>query len=409
MNRSCLLVLPLLLLGCSSPEARVAPSSLTGKPLEWVAAAQSALDHGDYLTGLAFTDSALTLIPNRPEPHFLAGRLHAELNAYANAEQAYGQTAGIDADYPGLWLNRGNVAFAQQHYKQALDMYRRESLAEARVRHAFGGALEAMGKVDSARVAYEEAMRMDPDYPPAAYSLAKLLDSIGETEAARSAVQRAMVGQRAGSAAPPRSAYVLLAARLESQAGNSDESLTLLKPLVEAEPWNYSAIFALGQALRLSGAEQEARRALGRADSVRAEVSVAEKLELSVRDAPSAVGFGQYGDALRRLGRVPEATDAYQRAVALDPDLIPLQVNLAGLYLQAGRDQEGVGRLQALVTRHPESVDGWINLALYSGRQRDLAGTRRYLKRAAAIAPEHPMVLRLQSSLPPEPPEAGRP
>ncbi len=394
------MVLPLLLLGCNSQEARFASSSLTGKPLAWVAAAQSALDRGDYLTGLAYTDSALTLIPNRPEPHFLTGRLHAELNAYAHAEQAYMRTAGIDDDYPGLWLNRGNVAFAQQHYQQALDMYRRESLAEARVSHAFGGALEAMGKVDSARVAYEDAMAMDPEYAPAAFSLSQLLGSIGEMDAARSAARRAM------ALGPPRSAYVLQAARLETQAGDPEKSLELLKPLVAAEPWNYSAIFALGQAFRLSDREQEARRALERADSVRAEVSVAEKLELAVRDVPSAVGFARYGDALRRLGRVPEATDAYQRAVALDPDLIPLQVNLAALYLQTGRDREGVARLQALVQRHPEAVEGWINLALYAGRQRDLATTRKYLMRAAAIAPEHPMVLRLQSSLPPE---AGAP
>lgn len=388
--------LPLLLLsiGCTTPEGPLPEDGLTGKSLEWIANAQASLASGAYAEGLAWVDSAMTLIPNRPEPHFLKGRLHAELNAYDEAEVAYALAAEIDPSFPGLWINRGNVAFAQQRYQQALEAYRRESLREARVSHALGGAMEQMGKVDSALVEYREALALDPSYRPAAFSLARLLETLGRTDEALAEARRAAPSDDAPND------YLLLRARLEALAGNHGVAVQSLETLASREPWNYSVLFALGQAQQRAGNPSVATAILGRADSLRAVVSESEKLELAVRDAPSASAFARYGDSLRRLSRTAEAIDAYQRAVALAPQVASFQINLATLYLEAGRESEGLARLNALVERDPDEIEGWINLALFHGRRRDLARTRQSLNRAEAINPEHPMVIRLREALP---------
>ena len=354
--------------------------------------AQVELERGNFMTGLILADSASTLEPNSAEPHFVRGRLLQEVNQYGPADSAYQRVASIDQGFPGLGLNRGNVAFAQQQYRRALGFYLKAKPVDARVYHALGGTYEQLGAVDSARTAYQAAVAADPDYAPVRYSLSVLLERSGDYEGALSAAEEAARLQ-------PALRSRLQLGRMYLQTGQYAEAEAALRPIVWAEPWNYTARFALGQTLQRAGRNKEAGEALMAADSVRARLAESEKLELAARDAPSAMAFARYAEALRRLGRVDAALVAYNRAAALAPEDVALRTNLATLYLEIGRPEEGVSRLLRLGADHPESLEPWINLALHYGRTRDLERTRLYLAKAREVAPAHPLVARLEAAL----------
>jgi tetratricopeptide (TPR) repeat protein len=369
------------------------PAPLTGRPSRLVQAAQEALLREDYTLGLAFADSAVMMARARPEPHFLRGRLLFELNQYDSAEEEYGQVAQLAPTYPGLGVNRGNVAFAQQQYRQALGHFRTESTSGARVYHAVGGALEQLGSVDSARVAYERAVESDPTYAPAAYSLSRMLERSGDMSGALATVSHAVVIDGENTA------FQLQLGRMQLQNQEYRDAVATLGPLVRKEPWNYTARFALGQALQRQGESARGAAELTRADSVRAVLAVSERLELQARDAPSAVGFARYGESLRKLGRHREALKAYGRAVALAPDDIVMKSNLATLYLQIGRTEEGVSRLLKIADEHPQALEPWLNLAVHYGRTNQLSRARLFLGRAEALAPDNPTVARVKALL----------
>jgi tetratricopeptide (TPR) repeat protein len=393
-SRAMMLVLVAVVVAVSTmPGCGSSPAPLTGRSARLVQSAQEALLSEDYTLGLAFADSAVMLAESRPEPHFLRGRLLFELNQYDAAADEYRKVKELAPTYPGLGVNLGNVAFARQLYRQALTHFRTESTKGARVYHAIGGALEQLGSVDSALVSYEIAVGADPTYAPAAYSLSRMLERSGDVSRALTTASSAVVLDGENTA------FQLQLARMQLQNQQYPDAVRILDPLVRQEPWNYTARFALGQALQRQGDRARGAEELTRADSVRAALAASERLELQARDAPSAVGFARYGESLRQMGRHREALRAYGRAVALAPADIVLKSNLATLYLQIGRTEEGVSRLIKIAGEHPEVLEPWLNLAVHFGRTNQTARARLFLGRAEALAPDNPIVARVKALL----------
>jgi len=73
---------------------------------------------------------------------------------------------------------------------------------------------------------------------------------------------------------------------------------------------------------------------------------------------------------------------AYERALALDPDLAASSTNLALLEADAGELDAALARLDGVLARHPEA-DGAV-----AQRKGDLAGAVRDIEAAHAIRPD---------------------
>jgi tetratricopeptide (TPR) repeat protein len=144
----------------------------------------------------------------------------------------------------------------------------------------------------------------------------------------------------------------------------------------------------------------------------------------AVRLAPEfAPTWGNVGVARRRLGDIPGAFQAYQRALEIEPDNPTILSNLASLYRALGRHQEADNALVAanltLASPHvlivrgdleltqghvsaamklykrardvsPNLADAWVALARGELARKDVDQAQKYLTKALALEPGNP-------------------
>jgi tetratricopeptide (TPR) repeat protein len=89
---------------------------------------------------------------------------------------------------------------------------------------------------------------------------------------------------------------------------------------------------------------------------------------------------------------VAAALAAYERAMKIDPDYAPGQVNWGRLLLENGRIAEAVARFERAVALDAANVEGWLKLGQAQLQLRDVAAADSALRRAVALAPDHPEV-----------------
>ena len=87
-------------------------------------------------------------------------------------------------------------------------------------------------------------------------------------------------------------------------------------------------------------------------------------------------------------GDVQQAEQSYKTALRLDARFSPAYVNLADLYRQQGRDQDGERLLRAGIAANSDSADLRYALGLLLVREKRLGESLPYLRRAAESSPE---------------------
>lgn len=105
-------------------------------------------------------------------------------------------------------------------------------------------------------------------------------------------------------------------------------------------------------------------------------------------DTPAAhVNLGNFHTA---RGETAAAEQAYREALILDPGWEPAYANLADLYRQTGRDDEGAALLKQGLALRPRAASLHHALGLLEIRRRNLDAALTSLKRAAELAPREP-------------------
>lgn len=111
----------------------------------------------------------------------------------------------------------------------------------------------------------------------------------------------------------------------------------------------------------------------------------------AVRLAPEfAPAWGNLGVALRRVNDIPAAFQAYERALAIEPDNPTVLTNLAGLYRSTGREPEAQVALKAAkvsgASPHVLLMRGDLELA--QGRPAEALGFYRRARRSNSLLPD---------------------
>jgi hypothetical protein len=122
---------------------------------------------------------ALELDPTLFEAHYNLALALEKLGDVAGAAAQYRETVRLRPAYAPAWLNLGAGLYAQQRYRDAIAVYR-EALSHgpdsAAIRNNLAEAYRAAGDREKARHEFEALLRKNPDYAPAHYGLAVLLD-----------------------------------------------------------------------------------------------------------------------------------------------------------------------------------------------------------------------------------------
>jgi tetratricopeptide (TPR) repeat protein/tRNA A-37 threonylcarbamoyl transferase component Bud32 len=289
-----------------------------------------------------------------------------ELGRYDEALQPVQEATRLDPDHAFSWAKLGQVLRYLRRYSEALEAYRRAVTlqpANAWAHNGCGIVLERMERYEEALASYRRAAELSPDDVWYWYNQGNMLAVLGRFDEAVTVLSRAVAisSGHANSWARLGSAYRL--------TGHPAEAVKALEEAVRLQPDFAWAWGELGQALEALGRSDEAAEAWQRAGQPAGQqqhtiLQQADQLldanqpDLAARllqralaeDAESAPLWGRYGQALRRLGRIAEAVDAFSRAVELDP--------------RAGWSWNGLGMAQSALRRLDSALESFQRAAM---------------------------------------------
>jgi tetratricopeptide (TPR) repeat protein len=314
-----------------------------------------------------------------------------------------------------------------------------------------GRILMTMLQYEPAQAAYEETLRLDPDYPgvylnmgnsaymrgeprkalalyrkeqgaaeTAAYliQMGRVYANLGVADSARWAYERAIqadttnptaymwLGQlyedagafdealaysRKGLALQPDNlnyAYVVGVQLLRND--DLEEAVAMLTKAAEGMPWHYASHYNLGQAFTGLGEVEPGARYLARADTLLVQQKEITKWEnLIGANNHEPMLWVNYGNALRQAGRVDDAIEALTVAFSLQPQWLSVQNNIANLLLMRGDTTEAVKRYEVLLRIDPTKADVWLNLGTVYALAGNYAEARKAWETALQHDPDH--------------------
>ncbi len=111
-----------------------------------------------------------------------------------------------------------------------------------------------------------------------------------------------------------------------------------------------------------------------------------EKLKLATSlMSTNAQAWNYLGVAYQHAGQPADAALAYQRALALDRDLVEAHYNLGCLWLEQNKPDVAKTEFTAYVLRRSKAPEGWTKMGVAQLRLRDLASAEKSFSIALAI------------------------
>lgn len=390
------ILLAVLLCGCSS-QPKEESEELMARSEFLLRQANEAVRQNEFDAALAITDSAQKLTPQSANVYFMRARINSEIGQWQEAESAYRQVLAQEPEYRGVWNNLGNNTFRQQKYEQAIGYYYKEiarnaklppeSRSEAAIPfYQLGRAFVELGRIDSARVAFERALVLDSSYALCHFHLALLYEDEGELAPAL------MHAQQARQVEPANLEYRYLAGELLVKLQRYDDALAALHEVAAQWPWHHGAQYNLGQALVRLGREEEGKKYLAEAEAVRARDAKIEHLENTIRSLPNdPMAHASLAFAFRSVGRYNDALHAYQVAAHLAPANMEIQTNIANLYLLKSDTLRAIRHYQRILEYNPALADVWLNLGVVYALSHKPEQARAAWENVLRQQPNHPL------------------
>ncbi|MGA7990247.1 MAG: tetratricopeptide repeat protein, partial [Thermoanaerobaculia bacterium] len=183
--------------------------------------------------------------------------------------------------------------------------------------------------------ALEEAFRLDRTNAELAFYLGETAFNEGETERAAQMLRTVLARE------PRHFEALVYTGVLENEAGRTDQALQALKEAVAVKPDAFLPYFALGALFALQG------------QLARAETFLRKAVEIDQN--PQA--FSLLGTIAYERGRLTDATEAFQKAVRLDPDDEDALYQLGLCYLDRGWTQKAAERFQSALELNPNRIE----------------------------------------------------
>jgi tetratricopeptide (TPR) repeat protein len=220
--------------------------------------------------------------------------------------------------------------------------------------------------LDGALELCRDIVRQRPDMAAAWLQMAILQRKRGDMTAAIDALGRliALNPEDAGTAA--------VLGQYLTDAGRAGEAVALLKPYAAAADPPLDLVVAQGVALARLGRLPEAAVALERARRA---------------DPSNAMARVELGTVRLLAGQDALAREAFEEALRLDPELAPAHHSLGLLEARQGHVDAALTHWRAALERDPEHVDALLQVGSALARRGAVDEARPYLERFLARAP----------------------
>jgi serine/threonine-protein kinase len=350
---------------------------------------------------LALREAAVVTEADEPSP--------PTENADAFAEYSQGRVFLERPDVPG------NLDHAIRLFQGAIAKDREFALAHAGLAEAYWaqfGETKNPEWTARAMAANLEALKIDPTLAEVRMSLAVMYHAQGRRDEAVEELKAVMALQ-------PQNDHVhRLLADIHSDLGEWDAAIAEAKQAATLRGSYWRNHSQLGVTYLRAGRFDDAAEAFRRVtrlqpDSVRGyqalgtALHMGGRLEAALVEYEKAIQLGASGGTYANVGTLyfwrgnaQKAADAYEKAVALQPNNPTLHANLGDAYARLGQSaratqsyERALDRVQKLLTVNPNDAGHLAALALYQAKlgQRDAAA--EHIQKAVAISPKDWQVL----------------
>lgn len=289
------------------------------------------------------------------------GQVYQTLNQPTAAIEAYEQAITLNPTYARSYHqlglireNQGEYEAAQKLFRQAIARYAPDDSRRAAAWYHLGNTCVALGDLETAVSAYQQAGTADPNDALSRNSLGDVLAVLGRYEPAIAAYQRA--AELDGAYVLPRSGLGNVYVKL----GRYEEAVGAYRQAIELDPaaaWLYRN---LGLVYEQQGRFEEAQQAFQQA---------LEHYPAGEVGRDQAIAWHYLGNVYRSLGRYEEAINAYQRAIEFDPQYALPWNSLGSVYNALDRQPEAIAAYKQAIQIDPDYAWPYHNLGLISESQ----------------------------------------
>jgi tetratricopeptide (TPR) repeat protein len=299
-------------------------------------------------------------------------------SAYESARQS-----PQDADRNG---SLGMLLYANEQYEFAETCFERAHAldpGDARWAYYRGRTQSNLAWHDRAVTSLREALRLRPGYLPARLFLAKCLLDAGKTDESR-ALYEALVREHPDTA---EAHYGL--GRIDAARGERASAAKHLRKACELLPGFGAAHFALARVYRDLGetAKAQEQLTLYQKDKL-GWPSVPDPLFADIQSLKtSADALLQKGIQLAEAGQLEAAAVEHEKAVAVDPRLLPAHVNLIRIYGSLGQPEKAEEHYRAAVALNPNLAEIHYNYGVLLMGQGKSGEAADVFRRAIELKP----------------------
>ncbi len=322
---------------------------------------QGYIERDDLDGAVKELDAALDADPNHLQAHFLMGVAMYRMAEYETAEQMFTWVEKRNPKHPGLILQQGllfeamgDITKAEAYYSKALA----EQPDDPEVQIRAASILVTAGKYDEARTLLTKVLEMDAGNPEAMYYMGRIELAEGQPVLALKLINNAI------RVRPNVAVYHFYAALAQETNGSFSEALESVDRALTLDDDLAEAYLLRGRLLVRMGAVKD-----GTEDLLRS-------LELKPDMVQAYAPLGKAAESLRKWN---EAMDYYEKALAADPAVGEIHVDLALIQNEKGDKQEAVQHFEMAVElgRVMETKPKWFFTALYYvGRHEEAKGDK---------------------------------
>ncbi len=278
----------------------------------------------------------------------------------------------------------GRVYHAYEFFDAARDGYRQAIARQPedfRWHYYLAQSERAAGELERAVAAFEAALELRADDPPALFALAQVYRELLQPERAEGLARRLLEHD------PKAAGAHLVLANLADDRRDFGAAVTHYRAVLAVQPAATKIHLPLALALRGLGRLEEAQEHLAqRGDGT---VAVADSLMAELRrmrtgaraDVSDGVAAFQSGDYRR-------AAAAFERAVAADPESASARLDLGSALAELGDLEAAIAEYREAVRLDPGDALAHFNLGTALARRGDDVGAVRHYRLALEVDPE---------------------
>jgi len=272
--------------------------------------------------------------PNNPTGHVLLGELQFIAGQYDDAQATLGKAPAVDAPYPQVHFFLGNMALRKGLVDQAMFHYQKSLAVNSRYlpsRVALGEIFLSKNKLADAREEIRKALEVRPDFVPARLIKATL-DNVDKNYNAAEQELTALAKQSPDNALVYRQMAIYYDSR-----GRTAEAETNFVRAHELRPDSPEMLRDL---VFFYMRRKQPDKAIQRISAV-------------ADDKKTAFHHELLGVVLSRLGKYPDAEQAFRKALEKEPGRLATHALLVADLVRTGRQDDALKQLDEMIKRNP--------------------------------------------------------